>query len=150
MSGPKVSGQGRSKDVGKLIVVITDASYHKVMYALLMTLKAAALGVQVYIFFTYGGIMRLKRDLSDEVGLETEEWMREKVKRGVLKGSLLRISELLASLSRMGCRIYACPSAMAFHNISKDDLLEVVSGVMSPTAIITEDLLEDGLNIIYV
>lgn len=132
-----------------LVLIIITPSYHKVMHALSLALRTASVGEEVHIFFTYGGILRLKRGHVDHVGDETDVWIRDKIREGIIKGSIPKISELLKDLASIGCNIYACPSAMAFHDISKNDLINEVTAVRSPSSFISENI-ERNLNIIYV
>jgi len=90
---------------------------------------SATLGKEVHVLFTHSGLLRLKKGFTDKIGEETEAWIREAVKAGVKKGSMRKISELLAELKRFGGKIYACPAAMAFHSVTKDELVDEVDKV---------------------
>lgn len=113
----------------KVAVIVNSPSYDRVVYALTLALLNASLGREVHILFTYGAITRLRKKGADQVGEETEAWIRETVRKGVAKGTLPRISELLRDLKRFGGRIYACVSAMALHNLTRDELVEEVDQV---------------------
>ncbi len=110
---------------GKVAFIINTASYERVAFALTTALTAAALGKEVQVFFAHGGLIRLRKGSSDEVGEETEGWLRESIRTGLKKGTLPLISSLLTDLRKLGGRIYACPAAMAFHNLARDELVEV-------------------------
>lgn len=120
----------------KIAIIISDASYERVEYVLALAFSSAAMGKEVHILFTYGAVTRLKKGHTDRVGEETSEWIREQVKTGLEKGSMQRISELIKNLKRLGAKIYACVAAMAFHNITRDELIEEVDEVQGLVAFI--------------
>ena len=134
-----------------MIFVIATPSYHRVMHCLLTALSALTLGVKVKLFFTYGGILRLRRGMTDEVWEETEEWIRGRLREGVRRESVNRISDLLEDLYSLGAEIYACPSAMAFHNISREELVDCITGVRGITPLISSAISGgEDFTIVYV
>jgi len=119
---------------GKVAIIINSASYDRVAYALTIASTSAAVGKEVHVLFTYGAISRLLKGKADEIGEETDTWIREHVTLGSLTGAIPKISELLSNLKRFGGKVYTCVSAMALHNIMKNELTEEVDEVTSITA----------------
>jgi peroxiredoxin family protein len=130
----------------KIALVINTASYERVSFGLGIASSEAALGKEVKVLFGYGGLVRLRKGFEDEVGEETEAWLREALKTGIMKGNT-RISESLKILHKLKGKVYACPAAMALHNLTKEELIDEaeVRGVV-------EFLRDDakGATIIYV
>lgn len=118
---------------GKVAIIINSASYDRVAYALTIASTSAAVGKEVHVLFTYGAVLRLMKGKADEVGEETDPWIREHVTLGSLTGAIPKISELLNKLNGFGGKVYACVSAMALHNIMEDELTEEVNGVIGIT-----------------
>ena len=137
-----------AKPGDRLAFIINSASYERVAFALGVAATAAAMGKDVRVLFGHGGVLRLKRGLTDKVGEETEGWLREQVKAGIEKGSLSPVSELLDDLNKMGGRVYACPTAMDLHNVVFGELAEGVDEVRSVVRFVSEDM-ADG-SVIYV
>jgi len=137
-----------AKPGDRLAFIINSASYERVAFALGVAATAAAMGKDVRVLFGHGGVLRLKRGLTDKVGEETEGWLREQVKAGIEKGSLSPVSELLDDLKKMGGRVYACPTAMDLHNVVFGELAEGVDEVRSVVRFVSEDM-ADG-SVIYV
>ncbi len=133
---------------GKIAIIINSASYDRVAYALTIASTSAAVGKEVHVLFTYGAILRLKRGKADEIGEETDVWIREHVTLGSLTGAIPKISELINNLNKFGGKVYSCVSAMALHNIMKDDLTEEVNEVTSITAFLEK--IEGASMILYV
>lgn len=111
--------QGREK----IALVINTASYERVSFGLGIASAAAALGKEVHVLFGYGGLVRLRKGFEDEIGEETEAWIREQIKAGIKKGNT-RISESLKILHKLKGKVYACPAAMALHNLTKEELID--------------------------
>lgn len=137
-----------AKKSKKLALVIDSASYERVTFALGVASAAAVTGQDVRIIFGYGGIARLKKGSTDELGEETASWVRDRIKAGIESGSLSPVSELLSVLKRAGAKIYACPTAMDLHNITVEELVKEVDEVRSVVRFVMEDAKD--ASIIYV
>lgn len=109
----------------KVALIINSASYDRVSYALSIANVSAAHLKDVYVLFTYGGILRLLENKADVVGEETTAWMQENIKKGLKKGTIPKISDMLSFSRGFGVKIFACSGAMAFHNITKEELAMV-------------------------
>jgi peroxiredoxin family protein len=132
----------------RLAFILNTASYERVAFALGVAAAAAAVGKNVCLLFGNCAVVRLKRGLTDEVGEETGGWIRGRIRSGIGKGSVSRISEMLADLKKLGAKVYACPAAMDLHNIVFDELVEEVDEVRSLVRFVSEDI-ENGA-VIYV
>jgi len=116
---------------GKLALIVNAASYERVAFALSVAIAAAAAGQQVELLFGHAGLVRLKKGSTDQVGDETEVWLRDQIRSGLEKGSVSRISQLLQTVLKLGAEIYVCPAAMALHNLVRAELIEEVKEVCS-------------------
>lgn len=126
------------KDEEKIAIIINSAAYERVLYALTIASTSAVLGKKVHVLFTYGGLIRLRKGFTDHVKDETDEWLRENLETQLQKGNIHKISELLKELKKFGGKVYACPAAMAFHNTTRDDLIEEVDEVRGIAAFLEE------------
>jgi peroxiredoxin family protein len=122
----------------KVALIINSASYNRVEHALTIATMSATLGREVHVLFAHSGLLRLRKGFTDKIGEETEAWIREAVKAGVKKGSMRKISELLTELKRLGGKVYACPAAMAFHGVTKEELIDEVDKVCGIAAFFEE------------
>jgi predicted peroxiredoxin len=115
----------------KIALIINTSFYERVSSALALALAYSALGGNVSVLFYYEGVLRLRK------GYEDEGW----------KEKLPKISEQLKHLRNYGGKIYACPAAMAYHNLTKDDLTNELDGVRGLVEFLADA--KDG-TIIYV
>lgn len=133
---------------GSLAFIINTASYDRVGFALAAANAGAVLGKKVCVFFGYGGLIRLKKGHVDDVGEETDAWIRDRIKSGVDKGAVGKISDALETLRKLGGTIYACPAAMTLHNLAKEELIDDVAEVCTLTELFRRN--SEDANIIYV
>jgi peroxiredoxin family protein len=137
-----------TQDKEKLALVINTASYERTSFGISLAAAAAALGRKVYVLFGYGGLVRLRKGFEDEIGVETEGWIRGQIKIGLQKGGVVKISESLGLLRKFGGKVYACPTAMALHNLTRKDLTDELDEVRGVVEFLREDA--RGATIIYV
>ena len=134
-------------DQEKVALIVNSASYDRVSYALSIANISAANLKDVYVFFTYGAVLRLLADRADEIGEETNAWIRESAKKGLENGSMRRISELLQFAKSFGVKIYACSAAIAFHNIREEELV-TIDGVMGISSFLEK--VQGASSILYI
>ena len=111
-------------------LIIHSGAYDRVSYALSLSLVALAMGMEVHVLFTYGGLKRLVNGHTDEMGEETSAEFSEIIHAGRAKGTLSSISDSLTEAKKMGLKVYACAGAMANLNIARDQLIPEVDQVI--------------------
>jgi len=134
--------------VKKKAIIINTASYGRVLFALTLATAFSALGEKVSVLFSYGGILRLRKGHEDEIGEETDSWMKKEIFARKREDNLPKISEQLKLLHSLGGKIYACPAAMAFHNLTRDELTDDLDDVRGLVSFLIEDA-KDGI-LIYI
>ncbi|MEM2910290.1 MAG: DsrE/DsrF/DrsH-like family protein [Nitrososphaerota archaeon] len=132
----------------KVALIVNTASFERVAYALSFAVVAAARGIEVFVLFAFEGLYRLIKGNVDVLSDETNPFIRKEIESGLKKDSVMRISTLIKNLKYLGGKIYACPSAMALHNVTKDDLIDDVDGVLGLAAFL--ESIGDASTIIYV
>ena len=131
----------------QLALIINNASYDRVAYALSIAAVSAAQFTHVHVLFTYGAILRLIKDRTDNVGNETEGWLRAQVLVGRDVKTIPVISEMISHLKGFGGKIYAWTAAMAFHEVSKEDLIEEVDDILGIASFLQRI---ESANLIYI
>lgn len=131
----------------KVAIIINSSSYDRVSYALTIAATSAAHLNEVHVLFTYGAVCRLVRGKADEVGEETDAWLREAIVSGIEQGQMKRISEMISYLKGFGGTIYACSAAIAFHHLIKNDLIEEVDEITGISTFLDKT---NGATMIYV
>jgi peroxiredoxin family protein len=131
----------------KLALIINNASYDRVAYALSIAAVSAAQFTQVHVLFTYGAIIRLIKDQTDSIGNETESWLRAQVIIGRDTKTIPRISEMIAHLKGFSGKIYACSAAMALHEIAKEELIDEVDEILGIASFLQRT---ESANLVYI
>ena len=131
----------------KVAIIINNSSFDMVSYALTVASTSAAHLKEVHVLFTYGAVRRLVKDKADEIGEETDEWIRKRIKLGIEKGYMKKISDVMNYLKGFGGKIYACSAAIAFHKIAINDLGEMVDEVRGISSFLEKT---DGATMLYV
>ena len=131
----------------KLALIVNSASYDRVAYALSIATVSAAQFTPVYMLFTYGAITRLTKGHTDRIGNETEKWLQPQVIAGRDAKIIPQISEMISHLKGFGGKIYACTSAMALHEITKDELIDDVDEILGIASFLHRT---ESANVVYI
>jgi len=124
------------KSTGKITIILSNAAYDRVSYALCIAQAALSSGMEVYMLLVSEALGRFTRGRLNEIGDETPERLRAAMLAGLDRGSVQPLDEQVADAKHLGLKIYACPNAMATFEIAKRDLIEV-DEVMGLTTFIT-------------
>jgi len=110
-------------------IIINTSLYERVSYALNLAQVYSVMGAKVKILFGYDGIVRLRKDLIDDFKRYTGNHVSDDIAGAVLSGAIPKISEQIKELRKFGVEIFACPAAMALHNIALNEMIENLDGV---------------------
>jgi peroxiredoxin family protein len=114
----------------KIAMVVNSGEYDRVNYALSIAKVALALGMDVHAIFTYGGLARLIKGRTDEIGSISDDFVRQRVESNLAKGRIGKISEDLKEAKKLGLKVYVCVNAMGVLNVSRAELIDEVDQVM--------------------
>jgi peroxiredoxin family protein len=119
--------QNQAVRVEKLTVVVHSGDFDKIYSAFIIGNGALAMGMEVSLYFTFWGLMRLKKGgldsgpLSKMQMLGLGKWM---VKRRMKKANVAPLERLAQDFKSLGGKIFACDMTMDIMGIGKDDLRE--------------------------
>jgi peroxiredoxin family protein len=124
MSGP--SGYGSEGEMAeKVSIVVHSGDMDKIYSALIIGNGALAMGMEVSMFFTFWGLMRLKKGglekgpLSKMNLLGLGKWM---VKRRMKKANVASLERLFRDFKELGGKIIACDMTMEIMGVKPEDL----------------------------
>lgn len=115
--------------MSKATLIVHSGDMDKVYSALIIGTGALAMGMDVSMYFTFWGLMRLKKGglekgaLSRMNFLGLGKWM---VKRKMKKANVRSLEELLRDFKELGGKIFACDMTMEIMGIKKEDLRQDV------------------------
>lgn len=117
--------QNQAVNVEKLTVVVHSGDFDKIYSAFIIGNGALAMGMEVSLYFTFWGLMRLKKGgldsgpLSRMQMLGLGKWM---VKRRMKKAHVAPLERLAEDFKALGGKIFACDMTMDIMGIGKEDL----------------------------
>ncbi len=118
------------RETQRAAIILHGQGYDRVSYALSLASVALAMGMEVHLLATWGGLLRFRRGRLEDLGEETGAESREGLRRGLATGGIRPLGAQLAEAKTLGLRLYACPSAMANLNIARNELAPEVDQVM--------------------
>jgi peroxiredoxin family protein len=115
--------------MSKATLIVHSGDMDKVYSALIIGNGALAMGMDVSMYFTFWGLMRLKKvqlekgPLSKMNFLGLGKWM---VKRKMKQANVRSLEGLLQDFVELGGKIFACDMTMDIMGIKKEDLRQDV------------------------
>lgn len=117
--------QDQAVTVEKLTVVVHSGDFDKIYSAFIIGNGALSMGMEVSLYFTFWGLMRLKKGgldsgpLSKMQMLGLGKWM---IKRRMKKANVAPLERLAQDFKALGGKIFACDMTMDIMGIGPDDL----------------------------
>jgi peroxiredoxin family protein len=111
--------------VDKATIIVHSGDFDKVYSALIIGTGALAMGMDVSLYFTFWGLMRLKKGqleggpLSKMHFFGIGKWM---VRRRMRKAHVRSLEGLMRDFIELGGKILACDMTMEIMGIRKEDL----------------------------
>ncbi|MBM3898035.1 MAG: peroxiredoxin family protein [Thaumarchaeota archaeon] len=130
MQSTKEHGAPQAKK-NKLVIVVSKGTVDGLYPPLILATTGAAQGMQVHLYFTFGGMKLLAKQTADnlvtsaDLGLKTEE-----LQALLKKGGMPTVKDMLKRARDMGVKIHACSPTMGVFGTTKDQLLEEVDDII--------------------
>lgn len=111
--------------MNKATIIVHSGDMDKVYSALIISNGALAMGMDVSLYFTFWGLMRLKKGglekgpLSKMNFLGLGKWM---VTRKMKKANVRSLEDMFQDFKELGGKIFACDMTMEIMGIKKEDL----------------------------
>jgi len=109
----------------KATIVVQSGDFDKLYSALIIGNGALAMGMEASMFFTFFGLLRLKKGQLDKGPLSRMhflglgKWM---IKRRMKKANAASLERMLADFVELGGKIMACDMTMEIMGVTKEDL----------------------------
>jgi peroxiredoxin family protein len=115
----------KEKEAERTTIILHSGDMDKVYSALIIGNGALAMGMEVYIYFTFWGLQRLKKGglekgpLSKMHMLGLGKWM---IKRRMKQANVRSLRGMLEDFKELGGHIMACDMTMEIMGIQPEDL----------------------------
>ncbi|MBU6999962.1 MAG: DsrE/DsrF/DrsH-like family protein [Theionarchaea archaeon] len=111
--------------MNKATIVVHSGDLDKVYSALIIGNGALAMGMDVSMYFTFWGLMRLKKGELEKGSLSRMNFLglgRWMVRRKMKKARVRSLEGLMQDFIELGGKIFACDMTMEIMGIKKEDL----------------------------
>ncbi len=109
----------------KLAIVVSEGTFDKGMMAMIIGNTAAAMGMEVSIFFTFFGLNLLKKGARPKLPGMYRLFTGMFVKK-MAKGGVENFPQQLETAKDLGVRLFACSTSMSLMGIEKEDMTDGV------------------------
>jgi len=109
----------------KLAIVVSEGSFDKGMMAMIIGNTAAAMGMEVNIFFTFFGLNLLKKGAKPKLPGMYRLFTGMFVKK-MAKGGVENFPQQLETAKELGVHLFACSTSMALMGITADGMTDGV------------------------
>ncbi len=121
---PEISRRGM-KMGEKTVIILHSGDMDKVYSALIIANGALAMGMEASIYFTFWGLMRLKKGELDKGPLSKMNMLglgRQMIKQRMNKANVASLERLMNDFKELGGKIIACEMTMEIMGLSKEEL----------------------------
>ena len=116
----------------KMAIIVHSGSLDKLYPVFMLSSTGSAMDVETHLFFTFWGLMALKKDGLESAGLPGvmaigTGMMKDRIKNAKVP----TLTELLAMSRKMGnVKIYACSTTMEIMGVKKEELIPEVDDIV--------------------
>ncbi len=118
----EVEGGGQPQ---RLTIIVHSGDLDKLYSALIVANGALSMGMEATLFFTFWGLMRLKKGCLEKGGLSRMNMLgigRWLIKKKIKKAGVPSLERLLQDFKDLGGRIIACDMTIEIMGIKRGDL----------------------------
>jgi len=116
----------------KMAIIVHSGSLDKLYPVFMLSSTGAAMDVETHLFFTFWGLMALKKGGLESAGLPSLMTIGTDVMKGKIRDAKVpTLTELLNMCRQMGnVKIYACSTTMEIMGVKKKDLIPEVDDIV--------------------
>lgn len=111
----------------KMSIIVHSGDMDKLYSALILATGALAMGMEASLFFTFWGLVRLKKGGLERGGLSRMNMLglgRWMMRRRMKRANVASLERLLKDFKELGGKIIACDMTMEIMGIKMEDLRE--------------------------
>ncbi len=115
----------------KISIIVSSEKLDKLFPAVTLATTAAVMGWESEIFFTFWGLLALKKDYEAKDVSSDYKVYEDGLRRAVNSGAMPSWLEILEQGKKTGrLKVYACSTTMSFLGVKAEDLLEYVDEIV--------------------
>ena len=108
----------------KLVIVVSRGTVDGLYPPLILATTAVAQGMDVHLYFTFGGMKLLTKSTADALYVSKDLGLSKDQLQGLLaKGGMPTVRQMLQGAREAGVKVHACSPTMNLFGASKQDLI---------------------------
>ncbi|HIQ30456.1 MAG TPA: peroxiredoxin [Candidatus Caldiarchaeum subterraneum] len=124
-----------SEGKSRLLIVASRGTADGLYPALILATTAVSQGKEAYIYFTFGGMKLLTKQMAETIKPSVDLGLsKEELEQLLAKGGMPSLVDMLKMAKESGVKIYACSPTMNLFGLKQDDLVDVVDEVIGASA----------------
>ncbi len=125
--------------MSKISIIVASEKLDKLLPAATLATTAAVMGWESEMFFTFWGLLALKRDYEPKEVSSDYKVYEDYLRRAVSSGAMPSWLEILEQGKKTGrLKVYACSATMSFLGVKTEDLVEYVDGVVGAASFLSK------------
>ena len=131
-------------------IIVHSGEMDKLYSALIVANGALAMGMEASLYFTFWGLLRLKKGGLDKGELSKMNMLglgKAMVKSRMNKANVAELDRLLSYFKELGGKIIACEMTMEIMGIKKSDLKEDIIDVYGAVGAYIQDARESAITL---
>jgi len=123
----------------KMAIIVHSGSLDKLYPVFMLASTGGAMDVETHLFFTFWGLMALKKGGLEAAGLPGLMTIGTGMMKGKIKDAKVpTLTELLNMCRQMGnVKIYACSTTMEIMGVAKEDLIPEVDDIVGAASFLS-------------
>jgi len=118
------SGSQTLPKKNKLVIVVSRGTVDGLYPPLILATTGAAQGMEVHLYFTFGGMKLLTKSTADALDVSKDLGLSKEQLQGLLsKGGMPTVRQMLQTARQSGVKVHACSPTMGLFGTSKEDLI---------------------------
>jgi peroxiredoxin family protein len=111
----------------KATIIVHSGDYDKLYSAFIVANGALAMGMEVSLYFTFFGLLRLKKGGLNQGSLSKMHFMglgKMMIKHRMKKANVASLERLFTDFKELGGKVIACEMTMEIMGVKRTDLME--------------------------
>ncbi|MEM0441136.1 MAG: DsrE/DsrF/DrsH-like family protein [Candidatus Caldarchaeum sp.] len=120
-----------AEEKNRLVIVASRGTADALYPALILATTAVAQGKEAALYFTFGGMKLLTKQLAETIKPSVDLGLtKEQLEQLLAKGGMPTLHDMLKNAKELGVKIYACSPTMNLFGLRKEDLVDVVDDII--------------------
>ncbi|MBS7634954.1 DsrE/DsrF/DrsH-like family protein [Candidatus Bathyarchaeota archaeon] len=123
----------------KISIIVASEKLDKLFPAATLATTAAVMGWESEMFFTFWGILALKKGYEPKEVSSDYKVYEDNLRRAVSSGAMPSWLEILEQGKKTGrLKVYACSTTMSFLGVKTEDLIEYVDEIVGAASFLSK------------